>query len=220
MRKKTAVVVAIGVAALLMAGGLYASNMGFKLNYLLRGTSTSASGTNTVGLPFFRQVGLDDAKQLIDDIEQGNTALVTNVQRFDPVTDSFTVYSGASGTPFALTAGEGYFVQLGTANVQYIVVGSHDPGQTLSFLGTGSSASGSNLYSYPYHSTAADAKQLIDDIEQGNTAAVTNVQRFDPITDSYAVYSGASGTPFPLTPGEAYKVQIGASNVVYVPAHY
>lgn len=120
MRKKTAVVVAIGVAALLLAGGLYASNMGFKLNYTMLGSGGSATGTNTLGLPYFRQVGLDDAKQLIDDIEQGNTALVTNVQRWAPATDTYEVYSGASGTPFPLTPGEAYKVQLGTGNVTYV----------------------------------------------------------------------------------------------------
>jgi hypothetical protein len=184
------------------------------------GRGGSLSGTNTLALPFFRQVGLDDAKQLIDDIEQGNTALVSNVQRFSSATDAFTVYDGASGTAFALSAGEGYFVKLGAANVNYIVVGSHDPGQVVVLRGTGNSLSGTNLYAYPYHSTAADAKQLIDDIEQGNTALVQNVQRFSPASDSYSVYDGASGTAFALTPGEAYVVKVGAADINYVPSHY
>jgi hypothetical protein len=220
MRKRNVLVAVLGIAAVLVAGGLFASNMGFKLNYTLLGTGSSASGTNTLGLPFFRQVGLDNAKQLIDDIEQGNTAAVTNVQRFLPATDSVETYAGTSGTAFNLAAGEGYFVKAGASNVSYIIVGSHDPGAVITLLGTGSSASGTNLYSYPYHSTAADAKQLIDDVEQGNTALVTNVQRFLPATDSVETYAGTSGTAFPLTPGQAYYIKLGTANVDYTPSHY
>jgi hypothetical protein len=220
MRRKTILVAAVGAVAVVLAGGLFASNMGFKLNYPMFGTSGSASGSNTLSLPYFRQVGLDDAKQLIDDIEGGNTALVANVQRFNSATDAFAVYDGSTGTAFPLQAGEGLFVQLGTANVNYIVVGSHDPGYIVPLKGTNSSASGSNLYAYPYHSTAADAKQLIDDIEQGDPSRVANVQRFNPATDAYAVYDGSSGTAFALTPGEAYLVQLGANDVNYVPSHY
>lgn len=220
MRKRTILVVAIGVAAMLLAGGLYASNMGFKLNYPMLGTSASASGTNTLSLPYFRQVGVDDAKQLIDDVEAGNTNLVTNVQRWNPASDTFAVYTGAAGTAFPLTAGEGYFVKLGAANVNYIVVGSHDPGQIVNLLGTSSSASGTNFYSYPYHSTAADAKQLIDEIEAGDTNKVNNVQRWNVAADTFAVYTGAAGTAFALTPGEAYMIKLNAANVSFVPSHY
>jgi hypothetical protein len=213
-------VAVVGIAAVLVAGGLFASNMGFKLNYTLSGTGSSASGTNTLGLPFFRQVGVDDAKQLIDDIEQGDSTRVTNVQRWNVASDTLTVYTGTAGTAFALSAGEGYFVKAGTSNVSYIVVGSHDPGFTVNLKGTGSSASGTNFYAYPYHSTAADAKQLIDDIEQGDTTVVTNIQRWNAASDTLTVYTGTAGTAFALVPGEAYFVKIGVNDVNYVPSHY
>jgi hypothetical protein len=224
MNKRSVLILAVGVTALLVAGGLFASNMGFKLNYTLSGTGSSASGTNTLGLPFFRQTGLDDSLQLIQDIEQGNAALVTNVQRFLKASDGYELYDGTTpGTsPFPLAAAEGYFVKMGATNVNYIVVGSHDPGLTVTLNGTGSSASGTNFYSYPYHSTAANAEQLIADIEQGNPALVTNVQRFLKASDGYELYDGATPgtTPFPLTPGEAYFIKVGAADVPYVPSHY
>jgi hypothetical protein len=224
MNKRSVLILAVGVTALLVAGGLFASNMGFKLNYTLSGTGSSASGTNTLGLPFFRQTGLDDSLQLIQDIEQGNAALVTNVQRFLKASDGFELYDGTTPgtTPFPLAAAEGYFVKMGAANVNYIVVGSHDPGLTVTLNGTGSSASGTNFYSYPYHSTAANAEQLIADIEQGNPALVTNVQRFLKASDGFELYDGTTPgtTPFALTPGEAYFIKVGAADVAYVPSHY
>jgi hypothetical protein len=224
MNKRSVLILAVGVTALLVAGGLFASNMGFKLNYTLSGTGSSASGTNTLGLPFFRQTGLDDSLQLIQDIEQGNAALVTNVQRFLKASDGFELYDGTTPgtTPFPLAAAEGYFVKMGAANVNYIVVGSHDPGLSLTLKGTGSTPSGINFYSYPYHSTAADALQLIADIEDGDTTKVTNVQRWNPTSDTLTLYAGAVTDPpaFGLTPGEAYFIVMGGSDQPYVASHY
>ena len=64
MRNKRRVVAisVVALAALIMAGGLVASNMGFKLAYeLVAGDAgvTSASGQNSLGLPYNRQVGID-----------------------------------------------------------------------------------------------------------------------------------------------------------------
>ena len=54
MSKRNYVVVAVAAAALLVAGGLFASNMGFKLNYVMDGPADngSASGTQALALPF------------------------------------------------------------------------------------------------------------------------------------------------------------------------
>ena len=50
MRRRTYMAIAIGAVALLVAGGLFASNMGFKLNYRLdqQGDNNSFSGTKTI----------------------------------------------------------------------------------------------------------------------------------------------------------------------------
>jgi hypothetical protein len=225
MNRRTVIVVALGVVALLLAGGLYASNMGFKLNRTLLGLSNpTPSAINTLGLPYFRQSGIDDAFQLLGDIEAGDTTRVTNIQRWNPTTDTLTVYAGAVTDPvgFPLEAGAGYFVVLGNSSLNYIVVGSHDPGLSLTLKGTGSTPSGINFFSYPYHSTAADALQLIADIEDGDTTKVTNVQRWNPTSDTLTVYSGAVTDPvaFSLTPGDAYFIVMGGSDQPYVASHY
>ena len=60
MRRRTYTAIAIGAVALLVAGGLFASNMGFKLNYRLdqTGDNNSFSGTSSIGLPYNQQTSL------------------------------------------------------------------------------------------------------------------------------------------------------------------
>jgi hypothetical protein len=125
MNKRSVLIAAAGIAVLLVAGGLFASNMGFKLNYTMIGgpvAGVSASGTNTLGLPFFRQTGVDNALQLIQDIEAGNTNLVVNVQRFLKDTDGALAYNGTTPgtTPFPLVPGEAYFIKLAGTDVLYV----------------------------------------------------------------------------------------------------
>ena len=70
MKKRILWVSAAGLVAALVAGGLFASNMGFKLNYLLNGPAVgvSASGTAPVGLPYHQQTNIILASDLINDI--------------------------------------------------------------------------------------------------------------------------------------------------------
>jgi len=213
-------VMIVALAVVVMAGGLLASNMGFKLNYTLSQTlaGTSKSGTNMLALPDLRQTGLNTAKNLMDDITLAN---VTNVQKFIKSTDQYQLYTGrkGSGADFNLVAGEGVIVKMATTT-NYIVVGSDDPtlAYTLNATQAGVSKSGTNIYAYNYHQTAATAKGLMDDITLAN---VTNVQKFIKSTDQYQLYTGrkGSGADFNLTPGEAYIIKM-ATTTNYTPSHY
>jgi hypothetical protein len=220
MSKRTMLVVAVGAAALLVTGGLLASNMGFKLNYSLLGPGSSASGTNTLGLPFNKMTGLDDAKDLLDDINNTATPanLAANVQRFDRNTDGLVVYDGVTGTAFTLTDGHAVFVKM-NGNAQYIVVGSHNPGLALDLVGPGGSASGTNLSAIPYHGTAGDAKDLLDEVNGISPASVANVQKFLTGTDGLLVYDGVTGTAFNWVSGEGVFFKMN-SNVNWMPAHF
>ena len=53
MKKRVFLLAALGLAAVLVAGGLVASNMGFKVNHLMDGPggNGSATGTNGLALP-------------------------------------------------------------------------------------------------------------------------------------------------------------------------
>jgi hypothetical protein len=210
----------IALAVALTAGGLMASNMGFKLNYTLNqaAAGVSKTGTNVLALPDFRQSGLNTAKNLMDDIGFAQTQ---NIQKFLEATDGLQLYTGRKGTgaDFSLTAGEGVFVKM-TTTVNYIAVGSDDPTTSypLNAVGAGTSKSGTNFFAYNYHQTAGTAKALMDDIGFAN---VQNVQRFLKATDGLQLYTGRKGTgaDFSLVPGEAYFVKM-STTVNYTPSHY
>jgi hypothetical protein len=220
MTKRTYIgVLTVALAVVLAAGGLLASNMGFKLNYPLNATQggVSNSGTNTLALPDNRQAGVNAASSLMNDIGLVNTV---SVQKFLEANDGLQVYTGRKGSAadFALATGEGYFVKMQTT-VNYIVVGSHDPSfaNPLNATGAGSN-SGTNFFSYPYHATATTASALMNDIGLAN---VVSVQKFLKTNDGLQVYTGRKGSAadFGLVPGEAYFLKM-ATTVNYVPSHY
>jgi len=229
-KKNVFVAVVLTVCVIAAAGTLLASNMGFKLNYGLNATQggVSASGNNTLALPYFRQTGLNDSLQLMSDIGSGSIVPVNSVSRFNKINNGFTVYTGRMGSPsgvtFALVAGDGYFVNMG-ATLNYIIVGAHDPAlnYTLNATQGGVSASGNNLYAPPYNITSTNSLQLMTDIGGGSIVPVNSVSRFLKLTNGYTVYTGRMGSPsglsFVLSPGEAYLVNM-ASTVPYIASHY
>jgi hypothetical protein len=218
----------VALCVIVAAGGLLASNMGFKLNYRLNATSpgVSATGKNTLALPYFRQTGQNVAYDMIIDIGGGSVGAVANVSKFNEINDTFTVYNGRMGAPavsFSLAAGEGYFVNM-LSNVNYIVVGSHDPSLAIQLDAAtpGVSATGKNFLAPPYNITATNAYALMLDIGSGSVAPILNVSKFNTINDTFTVYNGRMGAPaasFALAPGEAYFVNMSAS-VPYTPSHY
>lgn len=227
----------VGLATVALAGGLIASNMGFKLNKTLATqgqavsgigvppAAVSLSGLNSLALPFNRQVGMTNASHLKTDIGPSCTA-VSKLLRSNNLA---TTYTGARGeVDFPLEEGVGYQVRVtnGTpTNIQYIVVGSDDPSYAVSLLVTGSttpegfnSLSGLNRYAYKYHATAATASALKAEIGSQCTA----VSKFLAHNNLALSYTGARGDlDFPLVPGEAYGVRVtGATNVAYTASHY
>jgi hypothetical protein len=220
------VIVALCVAAVLLtAGGLFASNMGFKLNRTLALTGT-ASGRNTLGLPFNRQIGIDDLEQLFNDVK--NTGTPTNsivrLETLNPLNDALINYSLSPGdVNRPLGEGEGVIAKVST-NMQYIVVGSHDPGHTVTFLGGGASATGRNFFAVPYHTTRTTLEELFDEINNTGTPTnqVARLETLNTANDAFVNYSKSPGdTNLVLVPGEALIVKLsGASNVSYVPSHY
>ena len=213
-RRLTALIV-VALAAILVTGGLVASNMGFKLNYPLKKAAggVSKSGTQTIGLPYNRQVGIDTAKDLFADITASGIG-VQNIQRFDILTDQNSLYV-VGGANFALDKAAGYLVKVGT-NGDYIIVGSHDPSFTVNLKAAagGVSKSGTQRYAHPYHGVAATAKELFQEL----SPEVQNIQRFDSLTDQNQLYV-IGGADFPIVPGQSYLVKVGA-NKSFIPAHY
>jgi hypothetical protein len=211
-KRSLTVLVVVLAAAVVLTGGLMASNMGFKLNRALLAASDpgSASGTQTLALPYNRQVGIDMASDLFKDA----AGKMNNLQKYDTATDGFVPYT--FGTPdWPLVAGQGMFVKM-AQNDNYIIVGSHDPSATVQLEATGAaSKSGTNLYAPPYHGTAALASQLF--VELGPTN-VQNIQRWDTSLDSLQPYTYGLAD-YAINPGEAYFVKM-AQTVAHSPSHY
>ncbi len=217
MRRPKWAVLTSGVALLLVAGVVTAGNMGFKFNRVLLGPGSSLSGTNLLALPFHLQNGMVTAQDLIDDIAAYGGS-VASVGQFQSNCDCIRTYDGVSGYNFPLEKGRGIYLQM-KADFEYLIVGTHDPDAVIALEGPGaSSSSGTHVYSLPYHTTAADADDLIDELVSYG-AAVVSVSKFVSSTDSFVTYTGASGVAFALEPTEAYKVQL-ASDVVFTPSHY
>jgi hypothetical protein len=226
MRNRRIVLAATSIVAvglLVMAGGLMASNMGFKLNLPLKAASVgvSQSGTNYIALPYNQQVGMVTAKDLFLDIQAGGAIQFLN--QHQKINDQFAVYTFGGGTNppngWNLVPGEAYIAKVG-ANQNYIIVGSHNPGLTVSLIGSGpNSASGTNYYAHPYHGVAANARELF--LEIGGDIQFLN--QHNKVNDQFAVYTFGGGTNPPngwnLVPGEGYIVKIG-SDKDFVPAHY
>jgi hypothetical protein len=229
MSKRSYAVVAVGAVALLVTGGLFASNMGFKLNYGLdnAGTNGSASGTQSLALPYNQQTNLVKASDLRTDVNATVPGSFVQLSRFIKQTDGSQSYAGLptdTVNDFTLTPGEGYRIVVALP-VNYIIVGSHDPGLVVNLdaVGTNGSASGTNDFAYPYHSTASKVSQLFAEIgAQGGAGSVVQISRFIRTTDGAQSYAGLptdTVNDYNLTPGESYRIVV-AADIAYVPSHY
>jgi hypothetical protein len=220
MKKRTHLVVALGLASLLVAGGLMASNMGFKLNYGLLGPgAASASGTSTIALPYHQQTNLAQASDLLADM--GGTTVVASISKFVKSTDGLSAYTGLAGENFTLVPGEAYLVSV-KLDTNYIIVGSHNPNMMYTFDGPGinGSASGTSLFSVPYHTTLTNAASLINEIDAQNApGTVASVSKYVKSTDGLSAYTGLAGENFTLVPGEGYYVTV-TSTATVTPSHY
>jgi hypothetical protein len=233
MRKRALLVSAVAMVAVLVAGGLFASNMGFKLNYAMekQGTAVpggiSRTGAQILALPYNQQTNLINAFDLIGDINTGQPAgSVAQIAQYVRSLDSFAGYTGQSGTAFNLVPGDAYLAALSTlapATLNYIVVGSHNPGLgiDLTAQAAGASRTGSNLWSYPYHSTSANGFQLITEINAfAGAGTVVQIGSYVQSLDAFSGYTGTSGTAPQLFPGEGYILQVNSNVVDWVPSHY
>jgi hypothetical protein len=227
MTKRVFAVAAVGIAAVLVAGGLVASNMGFKANYHLDtiGSNGSVTGAQTLALPYNQQTGINTAQDLINDINtDAGAAVVDNVSRIVRTTDLKESYSlSVGGVNFGITPGEGYIVVV-TASADYIMVGSHNPALALNLdsPGTNGSNSGTQLWSMPYHFTGTTAQDLINEIEShgapGDVDSVSSLIRTSVAPQSYSLSVG--GTNFPLVPGEAYVIVVLNDVTGWIPSHF
>lgn len=232
MRKRMFIGALVAVLAVVLAGGLTASNMGFKLNYALIAAGqavpeggNSLTGLNDISLPDNPQAGFVTANDLRLDIGLPANGGITKLLRSNNGAQTYT--GKGTGLNFNLVSGDGYSVRVtGAATVNYIVVGSHNPTLQHVLVAAGqpvpeggSSLTGLNSYNYPYHSVAATANDLRLEIGAPANGGITKLLR---VNNGAQTYTGkGTGLNFNLVPGAAYKVRItGASNISFIPNHF
>jgi hypothetical protein len=202
-----------------------ASNMGFKLNYLLQkqDAGVSNSGQNTLALPYNQQTSLVDASDLFADINATVANSAVSVSKLVRALDTLDTYDGSSPLEdFALVSGEGLKIQVQNSDVPYIAVGSHKPGLVIGLVAKADniSATGQNYFAFPYHGTAATAADLTGEIEGFVAGSVVSISKVVRALDTLDTYDGGSPLEdFSLNPGTMYIIQV-TTDVPYVPQHY
>ena len=232
-QRRMAALMVVALAVVIATGGLVASNMGFKLNYPLLDSSDagSQSGTQSIGLPYNRQVGLDLASDLFKDIGLSTSTCtqyacncLSTIARYDTATDSLVTYA-CNGFDFSLEPGVGLLVKTQSGGGgDYIVVGSHNPGLTVNLACPGptcASNSGTERYTHPYHAVSANASELMTEL--GGFNFVSTISRYDTGADVLVTYA-ANGFDFPLVAGQSYLVKTTTltqpAGIDFTPAHY
>ena len=132
MRKRMFIGVVVAATAVLLAGSLLASNMGFKLNRTLIAQGQpvpevvadglSQDGSNELSLPDNPQAGLGVALDLITDIGPAAKGGISKLIRDNNL---LCTYTGKATTPcttnFALVPGDAYRIKItGTSNISFI----------------------------------------------------------------------------------------------------
>jgi hypothetical protein len=214
----------VAVAVVVLAGGLMASNMGFKLNLPLYGagesvppSGTSVSGTNFVALPYNPQVGIVNARDLWNDLGADPNILIS---RHIKANDQFNFYGTSTDLPpngWNLAAGEAYIVKVSTGQ-NYIVVGSHNPGLAINLVGPGP-GSGTNFYSHPYHGVAANPRDLWDELGSNPNTLISRHVKQSDLFNFYGTSTDIPPNGWTMSPGEGLIVKVG-SNLTFTPAHY
>jgi len=213
-KHRFAVVVGVAAVAMVMVAGLssvvVASNMGFKMNRQI------LVGNNLISLPF--KTPIATAKDLCN-VFAKSTAATALTQFTGASSVSFTCNQTTAGFPVT-AKGVGILLQESGAAATGIIVGSHIPGQSYTQPDAGTFPQGTQLYGYPYHTTAADARGICQDLGLSTSIAVS-VTRFDGFTSNSYTCNQTASTGFPLVLGEAVLIQNEQNGpITAVPSHF
>ena len=218
--------VVLVAAVMLVAGGVVtASNTGFKINKPLAAPGNGQIGMNWTSIPYFNPYGNLGAFCL-------QTGLITTglnrdvIVDIDPVTGvSSQVQCGAApAAARAIFPGRGVRIRRPPGQSgSIIVVGSHNPSQSINVPVAGNGQIGSLWFAVPYHTTAVNANDLC--LSSGLTstglqrATITRVNATSGISTQVQCGS-ASATSLTLVLGEAVLIRQPAVAANFIPAHF
>jgi len=220
--------VVLVAAVMLVAGGVVtASNTGFKLNKPLNQQGAGQIGNNWTSIPYFNPYGN------LGTFCAQTGLLTSGIQRdtiadIDPVTGATsTVTCGtAAATSRAIFIGRGIRIRrpstiVGTTSI--IVVGSHNPSQSITVPDAGGGAVGTLWFSVPYHTTAVTAADLC--LSSGLTSSGiqrATVQRLNAATGAFTTVTcgTAAASTLNLVLGEAVALREPNGPLSFIPAHF
>jgi len=233
----------VAMAVLVMgAGAATASNMASLVRHQL---TFDSSGNNLywISIPYHYQPpdangnGVVDAEDLAQDLQPrgagytrpcdagSNRCAVYQVRKWDESAQAYVTWRSGStlGTPFQLTPGESYGIDLQAvgSNTTHVleVAGSNDPGFQLQYC---FDPNGVN-----YHRFSLPANLKLDDVNgngqmdaedlgqaMGGPDWIYQIRRYNTSTGEEEVWrvGTAFGTPFPIDPAQGYVVDLVCPN--------
>ena len=226
--------VVLVAAAMIVAGGVVtASNTGFKMNKPLEpvgaGGLPAQKGNNWVSVPYFNPYGnLGNFCTQTGLITSGLVTARDIVGDLDPATGSnFQTQCGTAGaTGRPIVPGRGVRVRRPAAIVaqtSIIIVGSHNPSQSVTIPDAGLGQIGTLWFAVPYHTTAVTAADLCASV--GLTSATiprATVQRLNASSGAFTqVQCGtATASTLNLVLGEAIAIREPNGPISFIPAHF
>jgi hypothetical protein len=221
--------VVLVAAVMLVAGGVVtASNTGFKLNKPLSpNPGAGQTGNNWTSIPYFNPYGNLGAFCT-------QTGLITSgglrdtIADIDPATGvTSTVTCGtAQATARAIFTGRGVRIRRPTSVVgttSIIIVGSHNPSQSITVPDAGTGSIGTLWFAVPYHTTAVTAADLC--LSSGLSSAGglrATIQRLNSSNGVFTTVTcgtAAAGT-LNLVLGEAVAIREPNGPLSFIPAHF
>ena len=224
VRRFSRLKIAAAIALMLgLAGGTaLASNMGFKHNHQILGTSPGGgayNGLNIVSLPY--QNPYTTAQDYCVAQNLPNGAQVIRSNRAAPTSWSPQVHLCGGGGAYTLVSGESLYVNKGSAgNLTGILVGSHVPATSITIfpklaLTPDPAYNGLNLFSVPYHTTRTDAQGICDEFGiASGTGTIIRSTGTAPVS-----HLCGGGGAFSLVLGEGVSINTNVQKTA-TPSHF
>ena len=210
-------VFAVAIFAILISGSMVlGSNMGFKFNMpIIQRTAGVEQGKNHVALPYITPY--PDRQCLCDQLGLPGGAQLSEFNAVLGNEDSFFcgALAGGCGTGSLasdfLTPGKALFIRTTVAVGSGIVVGAHDVALSIRLeCLTLTPPQGDNWISPPYHTTAAVAQDICDEVA-GN-ANGGKIENFDATFGDVGTYFCGTGVGnFAVNPGDGLNIVLDNS---------
>ena len=195
-----------GALLLAVAGTVVASNMAFKFVPNIN----EANKVFTLSLPLNNNYLV--AHDVFNDINASCPGSAQIVEKITPSAGGKLRRTwNNSGDDFQVLGEEGLLITVNPTCTQWVVVGSHNPSQVMSFAQAGKMY----LTSIPYHTTAVVAHDIFNSIPSASI-----VEKITPSPGGKLRRTwNNSGDDFPVVIGDSYLIVVSAASS-WTPPHY